>query len=102
MLISRRREGEAIHIGDNIEIRIVSVRKKKVILGVIAPKDVKITSTKLSDAEIENTAAAANTVDLNELLHRGANREEPVLFVLDAAAAERTSETSDKSNGDAQ
>lgn len=62
MLISQRKEGDVLIIGDGVEIRIISVRKK-VVLGIIAPKDVKVTALKLSDVALENTLAAAHTLD---------------------------------------
>lgn len=81
MLISRRKEGEALHIGDDVEIRIISVKKRKVILGVMAPHEVKITTTRLSEAELENTKAAANVLDLSDLTG-SSSEQESVLFLL--------------------
>jgi carbon storage regulator len=77
MLISRRKEGETVLIGDDIEIRIISLRKKKVILGIIAPRDVRIAATRLNDAEMANTMAAANSIELPH------NENEEVVFLLD-------------------
>lgn len=82
MLISRRKEGDSILIGDGVEIRIVSVRKKKVILGIIAPRDVRIGTARLSEAELENTMAAAHSIELADLLP-APESEEPVLFLLE-------------------
>ena len=82
MLISRRKEGETLVIGNDVEIRIISVRKRKVILGIIAPRDVRITATKLSDAEMANTMAAANPVALDDLLHSPREQGEQVVFLL--------------------
>ena len=42
MLVLSRKEGEAILVGDNIHITILSVRGKKVRLGFEAPKEIKI------------------------------------------------------------
>lgn len=88
MLISRRKEGETILIGDDIEIRVVSVRKKKVILGIIAPRDVRITATRMNEVELANTLAAANSLELP-----GDKREE-VVFLL-----ERPHPVADKTSG---
>jgi carbon storage regulator len=100
VLISRRKEGETLRIGDEIEIRIIDVRKKKVILGVLAPREVKITSTKLSDAELANTMAAANSVDLADLLPQGAVEGECVLFLLESSEA--APESADKKSGESE
>ena len=89
MLISKRREGETLLIGDEIELRIVGVRKKKVILGIIAPRDVRITATKLNDAEMANTMAAANSIDLDQFLHASSGEGEPVLFLLEGSKEDR-------------
>jgi carbon storage regulator len=96
VLISRRKEGEVLRIGDEVEIRVIDVRKKKVILGVLAPRDVKITSTKLSEAELANTMAAANSVDLSEFLHEPPVAGERVLFLLESG------ESADKKSGEAE
>jgi carbon storage regulator len=88
MLISRRKEGETVLIGEDIEIRIVSVRKKKIILGIIAPRDMRISATKLSDAEMANTMAAANSIDLADLLRAPGQDGEQVVFLLDASSNE--------------
>jgi carbon storage regulator CsrA len=93
VLISRRREGEGLLIGDGVEIRVISVRRKKVILGILAPREVKITPTKLSDAELANTIAAANSVSLSDLLLQPPGEGEHVLFLLQSA------ETADKKFG---
>jgi carbon storage regulator len=77
MLISRRKEGETVLIGDDIEIRIISLRKKKVILGIIAPRDVRIAATRLNEAEMANTMAAANSIELPR------NENEEIVFLLD-------------------
>lgn len=68
MLISRRKEGETLLIGENVEIRVVAVRGKKVTLGVVAPKELKISSGKLSPAALANTLAAAHSASLDVLL----------------------------------
>jgi carbon storage regulator len=81
MLISRRKEGESLLIGDSIEVRIVSVRGKKVILGVVAPREVKIAAAKLSDAELTNTAAAVHSANVDRLVNgRTQGGESPILF----------------------
>jgi len=76
MLISRRKEGETVLIGDDIEVRIISLRKKKVILGIIAPRDVRIAATRLNEVEMANTMAAANSIELPD------HENEEVVFLL--------------------
>jgi carbon storage regulator CsrA len=87
MLISRRKEGETLFIGDEIEIRIVSIRKNKVIFGVVAPRDVRIVAGRLSPTALANTLAAVHAVDLAVDLNRPlphelqANTEKPLLLL---------------------
>ena len=87
MLISRRKEGETLLIGKDIEIRIVAVRKKKVILGVIAPRDVKISAEKLDDIEMANTMAAVSSIHIDHLLPTPSRKAEDVLFVLEGRSS---------------
>lgn len=42
MLVFSRKSDEDIVIGDNVVVRVVSVRGNKVRLGVVAPKDVRV------------------------------------------------------------
>lgn len=89
MLISCRREGDAIKIGDEIEIRIISVRKNRVTLGVVAPQTVKIATRKLTEMELTNTMAAAHSVQLGRLLGASKSSFENVVFVLDREFQEK-------------
>jgi carbon storage regulator CsrA len=97
MLISRRKEGETLFIGDTIEIRIVSVRKKKVIFGVVAPRDLKVKAARLSPAALANTVAAVHSANLDQLLPGiHADGEKPVLLLK---TTQNAPETSDKTEG---
>jgi carbon storage regulator len=96
VLISRRKVGETLLIGDEIELRIISVRKKRVILGIIAPRDIRIAAMKLSDAEMANTMAAANSIDIDQFFHAPSGEEEQVLFLLEES---KTPEMADKDYG---
>jgi carbon storage regulator len=42
MLVLTRREGESIHIGDEITLTILETKGQQVRIGVAAPKDVLI------------------------------------------------------------
>ena len=42
MLILSRKKGEAIQIGDGIEIRVVSIQGDQVKIGIEAPKSVEV------------------------------------------------------------
>lgn len=42
MLVLTRRVGEALHIGDDIEITVMGVKGNQVRVGIRAPKDVPV------------------------------------------------------------
>ncbi len=47
MLILTRRKGEALKIGEDIELRVLEVNGNQVRIGIEAPKDVVILRTEL-------------------------------------------------------
>ncbi|QGQ22014.1 carbon storage regulator [Gimesia benthica] len=50
MLVLTRKRGERVVISDNIELTVVSIRGKRVKLGVTAPADVIIRRNDLSQS----------------------------------------------------
>jgi carbon storage regulator len=60
MLILTRRPGEAICIGDDIEILIKEVRRNHVRIGINAPKHVQI---RRADKLTETTSGSAEDVE---------------------------------------
>ena len=64
MLVIRRRPGQSIRIGDDIEIHITETGPSKVILGIIAPKEVTVTRSEVLLTREQNIAAAgASSID---------------------------------------
>ena len=49
MLILTRREGETIRIGDDIEVKILSVKGNQVRIGITAPKEVAVHREEIYD-----------------------------------------------------
>jgi carbon storage regulator len=98
VLISRRKEGDSIQIGEDVEIRIVSVRRNKVTVGIVAPRDMRIITRKLNEMEMANTRAAAHSVDIGPLL-RPPDGPEDVVFVLEANLLRENPESTDKRSG---
>jgi carbon storage regulator len=58
MLVTFRREGESILVGDEIEILILDIRRSKVKLGVKAPRHLVITTREMQLVREQNLAAA--------------------------------------------
>jgi len=70
MLVLARKLDESIVIGDNITVKVISVDKGVVKLGIDAPSDISIVRNELiEDVKDSNIAASkeANTQDLNVL-----------------------------------
>lgn len=72
MLILARKEDESIVIGDNITVKIVSIEKGVVKLGIEAPSDISILRSELLKAVEDANKDAALAIDsslLDEFHH---------------------------------
>lgn len=58
MLIVRRRRGESITIGDEIEIEILDISPTQVKVGIRAPKEVSVLRKEILAARAANLAAS--------------------------------------------
>jgi carbon storage regulator len=54
----RRRAGESILIGDDIEIQIIHIGESRIKIGITAPKSVAVTMKEVKLVGEENLAAA--------------------------------------------
>ena len=63
MLVLSRKLGESVLIGDNIEIKIVSIDKGSVKIGIEAPKDVAILRQELLKEVADSNKSASLHVD---------------------------------------
>jgi carbon storage regulator len=70
MLVITRKEGEAILIGENIEICILNVADRSIKIGINAPKNIKILRKELiSEVKDQNVEAVQNSdISLENLL----------------------------------
>jgi carbon storage regulator CsrA len=91
LLIHRRKAGEALLIGDSIEIRVISVGRK-VVLGIIAPRDVSVCACKIGDVAMENTIAATHAAGLDRMIRHASRRNTPVVLCFGSDAPENASE----------
>lgn len=64
MLVLARKLGEAIKIGDNIEIKVLSIESGAVKLGIDAPRDISILRNELlEDIKDANIAGSKDIED---------------------------------------
>ncbi len=63
MLILSRKKGEAIQIGDGIEIRVVAISGDQVKIGIDAPKHVEVYRKELYEQIKQENQQAAKTLD---------------------------------------
>lgn len=71
MLVLKRKSGESLLIGDNIEVRIIEVEEGKVKIGIEAPKNVTILRSEVIEAaKEENKAALGSKIVSKEALKK--------------------------------
>ncbi len=58
MLVVRRRAGESLVIGENVEIQILEVGPTQVKLGIVAPKEIPIQRMEAHLTRQQNEAAS--------------------------------------------
>lgn len=95
MLITRRKEGEALLIGDNIEVVVLEVSQGRVKLGVSAPPEVAVERKEWrlvlnQNRNASGSAASAfvqGILDGSALLHPGAPGDTEAGFRLQARIA---------------
>lgn len=65
MLVLTRKKGETIRIGDQIEVKVISVDGDQVKLGIVAPKSVKVHRSEVFEAiQQQNKEAMATSVNV--------------------------------------
>ncbi|MBW7474991.1 carbon storage regulator CsrA [Paenibacillus oenotherae] len=70
MLVLKRRIGEVIRIGDDIEVHVLDVEGDVLKLGFVAPRNVSIMRSELYEAvRKENMDAGSHGEDPKHLLH---------------------------------
>ncbi len=67
MLVLSRKIDESIVIGDNITIKVISVEKGVVKLGIDAPKNVSIVRNELLEDVKDANIAASKGINLSDL-----------------------------------
>ncbi|MBL0708417.1 MAG: carbon storage regulator CsrA [Sulfurimonas sp.] len=67
MLVLARKLDESILIGDDISIKIISIDKGVVKLGIDAPKDISIMRNELLEGVKDSNIAASKVYNQNDL-----------------------------------
>ncbi|MEK4424131.1 carbon storage regulator CsrA [Solibacillus sp. FSL K6-1523] len=63
MLVLSRKKGETIMIGDEIEVKVLSIDGDQVKLGIVAPKSIKVHRSEIFDAiQAQNKEALSGTI----------------------------------------
>lgn len=75
MLVIRRRAGESLFIGDDVEIRILEVGPSQVKLGIAAPKEItvlrsEVRATQQANLEASKLASPDSVEDLLKKLRK--------------------------------
>lgn len=71
MLVVKRKQGEALLIGDDIEINIVSIDNGSVKLAISAPKSITILRKELyKEVEEENQNAISTDISVLKMLKK--------------------------------
>lgn len=67
MLVLRRKVGETVMIGSDIQVQILGIEGDQIKLGFLAPKDVQILRHELYEGIVaENLAAKEHTTQLQQ------------------------------------
>jgi carbon storage regulator CsrA len=69
MLILSRKLDESILIGDSITVKVVSIDKGVVKLGIEAPSDIRVLRNELIGAVADSNKAASTLQEDDSLLH---------------------------------
>ena len=65
MLVLSRKKGETIHIGNDIEVKILGVEGEQIKIGIVAPKTVKVHRSEVFEAiQAQNKAALNVNLDV--------------------------------------
>ena len=67
MLVLARKLNESIILGDNIIVKVISVEKGVVKLGIDAPREISIIRSELLEDVKDSNIAASKSTDINTI-----------------------------------
>jgi carbon storage regulator len=68
MLVIRRRAGESILIGDDIEVEILDASANRVKLGIVGPRSVQVVRKEIKLTADSNRSSGMLSVELKDLI----------------------------------
>ncbi|MEK4629856.1 carbon storage regulator CsrA [Solibacillus sp. FSL R7-0682] len=68
MLVLSRKKGESIIIGDQIEVKILSIEGEQVKLGIVAPQTVKVHRSEVFEAIQQQNEEALQSENILSIL----------------------------------
>jgi carbon storage regulator len=74
MLVLSRRAGESIMIGDDIEIRVLTIASDKIRLGIRAPREVPVYRNEIYLEIAQQRAGRSPSADVDEARQRLSDR----------------------------
>jgi len=74
MLVLTRRRGDSIMIGDDIEIRVLTIAGDKIRLGIRAPREVPVYRKEIYLEIAQQRAGRSPSADVEEALKRLSDR----------------------------
>lgn len=89
VLVLTRKKGEALVIGDNIKIVILSVSGDSVKVGIEAPRDVKILRSELVEAVKDINVMASKASMPPSIMKKGGQKPSPIFGNLTVKANRR-------------
>lgn len=70
MLVLRRRAGESLLIGDNIEVELLAVSPQGAKIGIRAPRETVVLRKELKITQDQNVRAAQGPADFRKALEK--------------------------------
>lgn len=70
MLVLSRKKGETIIIGDQIEVKVLSIEGEQVKLGIVAPKTVKVNRSEVFEAIQQQNKEALHSENIFTIIEQ--------------------------------
>jgi carbon storage regulator len=82
MLVLKRKQGQGIDVGENVKIILQEVRGSQVKIAIVAPHDVRVKRSEITDAISQENIRAAESCSHDSGGRGNMNNIEEILHVL--------------------